>query len=99
MEYKEEVRVVFDGKNRIKEYNVEETYYFNNLESFNNFKNEGKHFLYFQDGNNDKKYEYKEMDLTLKVIYELKKDSGDISKMRYDFEQVNYTCDEEKYEG
>jgi len=96
LNYQEKLAIVFNGKNRVIQYHVEEIYQFRTTLKYQNFKDESHHFIYFSG--DDKKYEYHDDKLELVVSYERTSDINDISKLRHKLEQNGFSCYEDKYE-
>lgn len=96
LNYQEKISITFTGKNHLKEYLVEERYQFRTTLTYQNFKDESRHFLYF-DGN-EKNYQYNDSDLQLIVTYEKKVDANDLSKLQHQLEQTGFECNEDTYE-
>jgi len=96
LDFKENLTVIFDGKNNLKQYDVKETYYFKNQSSYQEFVDNGKQYIYFDaDG---KTFDFNNKNLTLVVTYKRNSDINDFSKMKYQLEQDGYNCTEDNYE-
>lgn len=96
LNYREKISIVYNGKNRIKEYKTEETYKFRTTLTYQNFKDESRHFLYFEG--DDKNYKYDDANLSLIVSYEKTSDELDAARLQYQLEQQGFSCFEDKYE-
>lgn len=96
LNYREEHELIFNGKNNLKQYKVKETYYFRTTLTYQNFKDESRHFLYFEG--NDKTYKYNDENLELIVNYKKNNDVNDLSKKKHELEQAGFTCFEGNYE-
>lgn len=96
LNYQEKLSITFTGKNHLKQYLVEEKYQFRTTLTYQNFKDEARHFIYFNG--NDKTFKYNDSDLKLIVTYEKKEDANDLSKLEHQLEQAGFECYEDNYE-
>ena len=96
LNYHEKLSITFTGKKHLKEYLVEEKYQFRTTLTYQSFKDELRHFKYF-DGK-DKKYQYDDSNLQLIVTYEKNIEANDLSKLQHQIEQTGFKCNEETHE-
>lgn len=96
LNFQEKLLITFTGKNHLKQYLVEENYQFRTTLTYQNFKDESRHLLYFSG--TDKNYQYDDSNLHLIVSYEKNIDANDLSKLQHQLEQTGFECYEDTYE-
>lgn len=95
LDYDAEKTITFNDNGNVKNIKVIETYKFKSVNSYNNFKNESKHYMYFNyDGN----YKYIDETLELKIFYSEENIIKDYEKIKYMYMNDGYTCEEVKDE-
>lgn len=96
LDYRENLKMIFDGNGDLWQYNVTEVYYFKNQISYDNFKNEGRQYIFFSD--DGRTFEFIDEDLELHVIYRVKSEINDYSHMKDYLENTGYSCVEDVYD-
>lgn len=87
--------VTFNDDGYVKNIENTETYKFKSINTYNNFKNESKHFIYF---NYDGSYKYIDETLELKIFYHEDSIIKEYDKIKYMYINDGYDCKEVKNE-
>lgn len=91
LNYQSVRKITFDGNKKVKSIDVIETYNFKSLTSYQNFKDESRHYGYFSYGND---FRYNDEELKLDVIYQDKTVIDNYEKIKYALENDGYKCKE-----
>lgn len=91
LNYQSVRKITFDGNKKVKSIDVVETYNFKSMTSYQNFKNESRHYGYFSYGTD---FKYNDTDLKLDVIYQDKTVIDNYEKIKYALENDGYKCKE-----
>jgi len=96
LNYRENLRIIFDGEDNLWQYNVEEVYYFKSKTSFDNFRSEGKHYIYFHG--EGKSYNFLDNNLSLQITYKVQSDINNYDDMKIYLNSAGYRCTEDVYD-